>query len=590
MKCVLARVMALLVLAFYILPAPAAAFAQSVSHAKALPVVRPVQGCAALKGTALQAIGGTGSRVATASEAKSGGIAVCAVEVELPPAIHIKILLPLASWQQRYLQVGCGGLCGNIMLQSGASNGCKVLAGGGFVMAGTDMGHTGQDADWGNDPQKRIDFAYRAEHLTALVSKALIRAFYGQAEKFAYFNGCSDGGREALMEAQRYPDDFDGIIAGAPAMLFQVQNTLYHGWQARSNTAADGSVILTSDRLPILHKAVVQACDALDGVTDGLIAQPALCRFDPRSIVCPAGSTDSTACLTTAEAEVARRFYDGPRDAATGLPLTAGQPLPGSELNWQGVYVADDAHGRFMSGSAALPVLQMLAFAVARPDFALADLRFDVATLDALRTRHPLFDATNTNLDAFAKAGRKLILWHGLADPHIAPANTLAYHKGLIERFGPERVSGFERLYLLPGVSHCAGGEGPGNLDLLTAMIDWVEGDAAPDGIVATTAGERVAFGMPEFGVGRLGQGPGPGAGPGPGGPRGMGPPPMPSNAGALPKMTRPVYPYPYVARYVGSGDVNDGANWTKGNPAEIVALRPWPGQDLFGAYAPSAD
>ncbi|MFG1394797.1 tannase/feruloyl esterase family alpha/beta hydrolase [Xanthobacter agilis] len=541
-----------------------------------LAVVKPVQRCADLKQLDLEAVGGKGSAITSAIETTSGGIAVCSVKAQLAPAINLQVLLPLATWQQRYLQVGCGGLCGNITLQSGASEGCRIFTDGGFVMAATDMGHQGQDESWGLDEQKRIDFAYRAQHVTADAAKAMIRSFYGQPQTFAYFNGCSDGGREALMEAQRYPDDFDGIIAGAPAMLFQVQNTLFHGWQAVSNTAADGSVILTSDRLPLLHRAVVEACDALDRDRDGLIAEPAKCHFDLATITCAPGQSDSSNCLTPAEAEVARRFYEGPRDAETGAPLTAGQPLPGSELNWQGVYVADDRKGRFMSPMAALPVLRTLAFAEPRTTFTLQDLRFDIATLDALRARHPLFDATNTNLEAFAKAGGKLILWHGLADPHIAPANTLAYHEALIARMGQGTVDGFERLYLLPGVSHCGGGEALSHLDLLTPMMAWVEGGIAPDGIMTRSMGERSSFGQPDFAEG--------------GGRRPGGPPPQkPLNVTPLPKMTRPVFPYPHVATYRGTGDVTDGANWEKGPAAQIVPLRPWPGQDLFGAYEPSA-
>lgn len=325
-----------------ILLSPVPILAQQAASPSTLAVITPAETCQALSKIDLAAIGGIGSKVTEATETTSGGLPVCSVKALLAPAINVQILLPIKTWTQRYLQIGCGGLCGMIMLQSGASNGCPVLTNGGFVMAATDMGHSGQSSDWGLDEQRRVDFAYRAQHLTALASKALIRTFYGQEQKYAYFNGCSDGGREALMEAQRYPEDFDGMIAGAPAMLFQVQNTLYHGWQAVSNTDADGSVILTSDRLPLIHKAVVEACDALDGVKDGLIAEPAKCRFNPATITCAPGQSETSTCLTPKEAEVVRRFYEGPKDATTGAALTAGQPLPGSELNWQGVYVADE--------------------------------------------------------------------------------------------------------------------------------------------------------------------------------------------------------------------------------------------------------
>ena len=536
-------------------------------------VVTPVTSCASLT-----AMGGQGNTITQAVETTSNGIPVCSVTGRIAPEINFQVLLPLKSWSQRYLQVGCGGLCGRITLESGASAGCALLNDGGFVMAATDMGHSAQDESWGLDAQKRSDFAWRAQHLTAGAARALIRAFYGQDAAYSYFNGCSDGGREALMQAMRFPDDFDGIIAGAPAMLFQVQNTLFHGWQARANTDAAGKIILTSARLPVLHKAVVAACDGLDGVRDGLIAQPALCEFDPASITCADGATDPAtdpaACLTPAEAEVARKFYAGPQDAGNGAFLTAGQPLYGSELNWQGVYVADTPDGAIMSPMAALPVLRYLAFATENPDFQLKDLQFTTATLDALRPRHGLFDATNPDLSAFAEAGGKLILWHGLADPHIAPANTVALHEAMIGQLGADRVEGFERLYLLPGVSHCGGGEGPGNLDLLSAMMAWVETGAAPDAILTATSPEASGFGQPDDMTGDV-----------TGGPAGRRAPMALPGVTPLPAMTRPAYPYPHVARLNGTGDPTQAASWTKGPAAPILRLRDWPGADFFAPY-----
>lgn len=442
-----------------------------------LGIVTPATDCATLAETDMTAIGGEGSRIDAASETESGGVPVCSVEGTLTPEIRFQVLLPLESWTQRYLQVGCGGLCGRITLTSGASSGCAVLNDGGFVMAATDMGHSGGGGDWGDDPQKRDDFAYRAQHLTAGAARALIRAFYGQDARFSYFNGCSDGGREALMEAMRFPDDFDGIIAGAPAMLFQVQNTIFHAWQAASNHDDDGEIVLTKGRLPILHEAVMTACDGLDGLEDGIIALPAACDFDPGDIVCADGGRRAT-CLSPAEAEVARKFYEGPKDPETGSYLTAGQPVYGSEYHWNGVYVAESGETELFSERIVDPVLRHLAFNPPPPATHLEEIEFTEATLDALRPRHPLFDATNPDLSAFADAGGKLIMWHGLTDPHIAPANTVALQEAMIREMGVERVRDFERLYLLPGVGHCGGGKGPSNLDLLTAMMNWVK--AAP--------------------------------------------------------------------------------------------------------------
>ena len=540
----------------------------------ALPVVPPVIACAALAEVPLDAIGGAESRITDARETTSDGIPVCAVAGTLAPAVGFQILLPLETWAQRYLQVGCGGLCGRITLASGASDGCAVLAGGGFAMAATDMGHADAEAgvtgaDWGLDAQRRIDFAHRAQHVTALAARALIRAFYGKDPAFSYFNGCSDGGREAIMAALRYPSDFDGIIAGAPAMLFTVQNTLHHGWLARGNTGADGRAIVTSDRLPLIHAAVMAACDGTDGVTDGLIAQPALCHPDLSGLVCRAGQ-DPAGCLSAAEAEVVRKVHDGPRDAATGDWLTAGSLLPGSELNWQGVFVPDSAGDGPFSARIAEPVLRSLAFDPPRPDMTLADLDFTSGTLAALRSRHRLFDATSPDLAAFHAAGGKLILWHGLADPHIAPATTVAWYKAVQDRMGAAVAQEFVRLYLLPGVGHCGGGQGPGRLDLLTPMMAWVEGGLAPDAILTASGGSSSRFGQPD------------GVAEAPGRPE-----PLDLGVAPLPGMTRPVWPWPATAVWSGSGAVTDGSGWSRGPDAPVVALRDWAGADFLTPYTP---
>ncbi|WP_321968946.1 tannase/feruloyl esterase family alpha/beta hydrolase [Paraburkholderia tropica] len=549
---------------------PGGAWAASGGPAD-LTVVKPATSCTALADVDLTAIGGKGSRITGATETTSDGIKVCSVKATLAPAINFQVLLPTGTWTQRYMQLGCGGLCGQISLTVGAADGCKVYNNVGFVMAATDMGHgggMGNDGSWGTDPQKRIDFAYRAHHLTAEAVKKLIRTFYGQPQKYAYFNGYSDGGREALMEAMRFPGDFNGVIAGAPAMLFQVQNTLYHGWQAVSNTGDDGKVTLLSNRLAILHNAVLAACDTLDGARDGLIADPAACRFDVASITCPAGVTDTSGCLTSAEAAVVRKFYDGPIDPKTGAHLTAGQPQYGSELNWAGVYVADKADGTLASSAAALPAIRYLEFEKTHPNATLASFQFTESTLHALRHLHPFYDATNADLSAFRRAGGKLILWHGLADPHISPANTVSLHKALVAHMGQKVVDGFERLYLLPGVAHCGNGQGPSNLDLLTAMMAWVEGGVAPDAIMTRTAKAASSFGAPNFGGTDASK---------------QASTQSATSQSTLPDMTRPVYPYPAIARYKGTGDVYDAANWEKGGPEEMVRLRDWSGSDWFG-------
>ena len=507
-----------------------------------LPVLPAARACADLAKLDLTRIGGEGSMISSAAETR--GVqkgSVCAVEGTLAPAIRFRVELPTATWTQRYLQVGCGGLCGNLNLRIGAADGCPTVDGTGFVVASTDMGHEGMGGDFGRDPQKRADFAYRGVHLTAVAAKALIRAYYGRPERYAYFSGCSDGGREALVEAQRFPDDFDGIVAGAPAMNFVVQNSLYHAWQARSNTGPDGKAILLASRLPILHAAVLKACDGLDGRIDGLISAPGQCRFDPMTTVCRANQDPAT-CLTRQEANVARRFYDGPRDAKTGARLTAGGPQFGSELQWAGVYVPSAPDQPIFSSMIANGSMANLIFADGRPA-SVDTVSFDQATFDRLAERYALFDSTNPDLSRFAGRGGKLILFHGWADPHISPLNTIAYHDAVRAQMGVARAEAFERLYLMPGMGHCSGGEGPSAFDLLTPVMAWVERGTAPDGIVTHTPDKTSMFGLPggdphgPGGPPRKGM-PAPGEGPKDGQPpHAFGPPPgMPPRSTTTPR------------------------------------------------------
>lgn len=530
-------------------------------------IAKPVRACASLASLDLAAIGGAGSKVDAAAEAADGKIAMCAVEGTLAPAIKFKVELPVATWTQRYLQLGCGGLCGRVDINVGAAQGCAPVEAGGFVLATTDMGHEGNGGEFGRDPQRRADFAYRGVHLTALAAKALIRAYYGRAEAFSYFDGCSDGGREALVEAQRFPRDFNGIVAGAAAMNFQVQNSFYHGWQAASNTGPDGKAILLAPRLAILHKAALAHCAG----EDGLIVDPLACRFDASSAKCPGSGSDGGAdCLSAAEADAARRLYDGPHDAATGRRLTVGGPLPGSELNWAGVFVPGAADRPIFSTMIALDSLRNLAFAAEPPaDYSLKDLHFDAATFDLLRPRHPLFDATNPDLSAFAKAGGKLILWHGLGDPHISPLNSVAYHQAVRAEMGERAAQGFERLYLLPGVAHCGGGEGPGGVDFLTPILAWVERGEAPDAIVARAAApdEHDKAGAPSDD-----------AGPPPGAPA--------KPADAKPAPTRILFPFPAIASYDGHGDREKAASYARRASAPID-LSAWAGADFYRPYQP---
>jgi feruloyl esterase len=507
---------------------------------RSLPVVAPVISCSALQSVSLQGVTDQPTHIKQSSEVRPGdGHPYCKVEGFVEPAVEFEVHLPLTGWTQRYLQIGCGGLCGmlNVRLDDHA-NGCVPADNGELALASTDMGHEGaMDGSWAaHNPQARVDFGYRGVHVTAEVAKALIGKFYGQAPKYSYFSGCSDGGREALMEAQRYPGDFNGIAAGAPALNFTVQNSFYHAWNALSNTGADGKAILTAAKLPILHAGALAACDAADGLKDGLIEDPRRCRFDPQSVQCQAGQ-DPSQCLTPEEVEVARRIYAGAHDA-NGGKLVIGGPMPGSELAWGGVYVPMGPGQPIFSALIATGSIQNLYYPEPlHPGWTLNELKFDQATLESFKYR-AIYDATNPDLRRFSKAGGRLLMWHGWSDPHISPLNSIAYFSAMQELMGKAQVGEFARLFLFPGLYHCGGGDGLFQFDVLTPLMAWVEGGQAPESILAShnTTPQR------------------------------MGPPGAPPTPGVVDR-TRPVYAYPKIAHYVGKGRIDDPASFESADP-----------------------
>ena len=562
-----------------------------------LAAVPPAMDCAKLAAVDFSAAVGAKTTISSAQPLTDGKPApYCQVLGVIAPHVKFEVRLPLSGWTQRFVETGCGGLCGNLNIRLSNADTCLPATKGEFALASTDMGHDGgMDANWGEDYAARIDFAYRSEHVTALLAKAIIEKYYGRKPKYSYFAGCSDGGREALMEAQRYPQDFNGITAGAPAMNFTTQNTFYHGWNARTNTDPSGHAILTADKLPALHRVVLQQCDAADGLKDGLISDPVHCHPDVAAAQCQAGQDPAT-CLTPAQVHVAQEIYRGAHDAA-GKQLVISGPLPGSELNWVGVYVPAPGQDRFMSSMISEGTVKHLTSDPNPPAaFQMADFKFDAANFAATTRLHGWYDATDPDLAPFAAAGGKLILWHGLADPHISPLNTVAYYQAMQKVLGAGKVDQFTRLFLFPGGGHCAGGEGPFSMDMMSAIMAWVEQSKAPDVIVASHKPDAGGNGPPQGrggpggprgpGAAGLAGGPGVAGGPGPGGPGGPppgmkpggpadGPPPgMPGAPPGAVDRTRPVYPYPQVAQYSGHGSIDDAANFGPAMPA-----RPWPTQ-----------
>jgi feruloyl esterase len=407
----------------------------------------PLHACETLKSLDLSGVADQPAHVERAAPSAFNGAEVCAVAGYVEPAVRFLVRLPLQDWDGRFLQAGCGGLCGRIPDEFAQVHGCPSFESGHMAVAATDMGHEGPGPEFGDDPQLRADFAWRGVHVTAEVAKALIQAFYGKPAAHAYFLGCSDGGREALIEAERFPDDFDGVAAGSPAMNFLIQNTFYHGWNATSNTGPDGKPILTAPDLAVLHRAALAACGAVEGV----IEDPLRCAFDPAAAACK--TRESADCLS-------------------------------AELAWEGVFApkAGSAFifGRVIAGGA----IQHLAFAPgAGQGLRLEDLRYDRETYEQLLPQHALYDATTPDLGPFAQRGGKLILWHGDWDPHISPTNSILFYDNAVAALGPQQDT--IRFFLVPGLYHCEGGIGPVRFDVLSPMLDWVENGKAPDKLIA---------------------------------------------------------------------------------------------------------
>jgi len=521
--------------------------AQAATYAN-LEVVKPIKTCADLTQAKLSEAVGAAVTIGSASQIQTGKGPFCKVIGNIAPTIGFEVDLPIDHWTQRYFQGGCGGLCGMRGAQMSNAGSCVPALDGEFVVAGDDMGHSGaiQDAEFGRDPQKRIDFAYRANHVTALAAKALIKAFYGQAPRYSYFVGCSDGGREALMEAQRFPKDFDGVSAGDPAALFQLQNSFFHAWNVLADKRADGTNILLPAKQRLIHHAVVGQCDTLSGVKDGLMQDPRTCKFDPASIKCSAGATDTGKCLTAEEVAVMHKLYEGAKDDK-GRVVTFGVQR-GSEDQ---LLIAQTPTGSSMSaGMVAASMQYVILPEVSAADADVDKFAFTAANFDRVMQLAPLYDATNTNLKAFAARSGKLILWHGWSDTGITPGVSIAYFQGVQKFMGVAETDKFMRLFLIPGMGHCGGGDGYDQVDLLTPLMVWTEAGEAPAMLLTgKPAQRRMMMGPPPSG--------------GTGGPAGgpLPPGPLPS---PMPKLlaTRPVYPYPYIPRYTGKGDPNDATNY----------------------------
>lgn len=450
--------------------------------------IEPALACADLAKLALPEV----VRITARSIPAAGSVpAHCRVDGTIDPEITFQVNLP-QPWNGRFYMVGNGGHAGQQPDDpSQIPNRDQALTRH-FVMAATDTGHDAAKEPGGSfvmsNPQKAIDYAYRAVHRTAVTAKAIAHRYYGKPVAYAYWNSCSNGGRQGLLEAQRYPEDFDGIVANAP-WVDQTGFTIGALWNQR---ALDG-VPLAAGKLALLAERVQAKCDAVDGLRDGLIDDPRQCKVAiARDVPSCAAGVDDDSCLTTAQAAALQQIYDGPRDSQ-GRQLFPGF-MPGSEAlvrgadgnvasTWLNLIVPGTPGRKPADFGLAEATMRYLVPLTPQPEWDYRTFDFD-RDIDTLDRWSRLADATDINLRGFRARGGKLLITYGWSDQILQPLMGVHYHEQAVTANGPNGEE-FLRLFMVPGMTHCAGGPGPDQFDPVTAIIDWVETGKAPDRLIA---------------------------------------------------------------------------------------------------------
>ena len=431
--------------------------------------------------------------------------AFCRVALTLKPNadsdIKTEFWLPMSGWNRKLQSVGNGAWAGVIPYAAMAQ---AVM--GGYATAGTDTGHVGNTASFvPGHPERLVDYGYRAVHEMTVAAKAVIRSFYGNAPQYSYWNGCSTGGRQGLMEAQRYPADYDGIIAGAPVNA-RVHQMIWELWVAQAVHKDEASYIPPA-KYKTINDAALAKCDASDGAKDGLLASPNRCQFDPSVLQCKAG--DEVSCLTGPQVAAAKQIYTPAKNPRTGKEIFPALQ-PGSELGWAGLAGPE-------------PVREAVEFfqyvVVNDPKWDFRTLNFDRDAARAEEAASQEIDATDPNLQPFFARGGKVLMYHGWNDQLVAPMNSVNYYQTVV---GATKSSADSiRLFMMPGMTHCRGGAGPDSFDRMSVIERWVEKGEAPKQIVA----EHLTNGVVD--------------------------------------RRRPLCPHPQVATYNGAGSLDDAANFT---------------------------
>lgn len=473
------------------------------------------QSCEGLKSLAIQNGTVTTAAVVTGSFTPPGATnsnatianlpAFCRVAVTLKPTadsdIKTEFWLPMSNWNRKLQSVGNGAWAGVIPYAAMAQ-----AVTGGYATAGTDTGHVGNTASFvPGHPERLVDYGYRAVHEMTVAAKAVIRSFYGNPPQYSYWNGCSTGGRQGLMEAQRYPADYDGIIAGAPVNA-RVHQMIWELWVAQA-VHKDQASFIPPAKYKTINDAVLAKCDADDGAKDGLLTSPNRCQFDPSVLQCKAG--DDVSCLTPPQVAAAKQIYTPAKNPRNGQEIFPALQ-PGSELGWGGLAGPEPVR----------EAVEFFQFVVANdPKWDFRTLDFDRDVVRAEKAASPLIDAVDPNLQSFFSRGGKVLMYHGWNDQLVAPMNSVNYYQAVV---GATKSSADSiRLFMMPGMNHCRGGAGPDNFDRMAVIERWVEKGDAPKQIVAEHSTNGVV------------------------------------------DRRRPLCPHPQVAVYTGKGSLDDAANFT---------------------------
>ncbi|MBI4891255.1 MAG: tannase/feruloyl esterase family alpha/beta hydrolase [Acidobacteria bacterium] len=491
--------------------------------------------CEALKNLTLKAVTITAAEAVPAGpftppdKSKIGNMPpFCRVAATSKPSadsdIQFEVWMPAEGWNGKFQGVGNGGYAGSISYGAMAT---AVRAG--YATASTDTGHkaAGGGAGWAlGHPEKTADFGHRAIHEMTVHGKALLAAYYGSPAKRAYFSSCSNGGRQALMEAQRYPADYDGIVAGAPANYWT--RLMVNGVNLSRETAASESGYIPAAKLPAIQAAALAACDAGDGARDGVIGDPERCRLDLSRLQCKGAENDE--CLTPGQVKELQVLYGGTK-TSKGKVVSPGYTMGGeAESGGWGPWITGAAREKSLMFMFGTEFFKNMVYSDKAWDYRKFDVDRDWKAAEA--KAGPLVNADNPNLKAFHARGGKLILYHGWSDAAIPGQMAITYFESVQKKMGAKKTSEFVRLFMVPGMQHCGAGSGANSFgqggtgkgdpknNVAAALEHWVEQGVAPEEIIAMrTAGGKV-------------------------------------------EKTRPLCAHPKVAKYKGAGDVNDAANW----------------------------